>query len=93
MTNPKKGRHNMFCFMCSKSCGEVTHYGGKKRLKWCDFCSNQPAPFCLDCYMLRPQNLPKKPKPRQNYISKLEQGFTEEMEKLGVKFVDVKVVE
>lgn len=44
------GHHNVYCFLCGNHLGEVTHFGGKKKLSWCEYCAGI-GHYCLQCFM------------------------------------------
>ena len=55
--NPPKGHHDVYCYLCGKKCGHVTHYGGNdNRLQWCDYCNEIPN-YCYECFRHRKEDM------------------------------------
>jgi len=47
MKEPKKGWHYTVCKICRGISSKVTHFGGKNKLRKCDFCSEED--LCFEC--------------------------------------------
>ncbi len=51
MKKPKPGWHPIYCQCCGKKYSKITHFGGKKRIKYCEYCFGSEFPLCMKCFI------------------------------------------